>query len=101
MLDIYQTLEFNAIRLKIASFTQSEKGKSRILNLKMYEETILKEVLEFLDELVILNLRYGNLPILNSKDLEQMMAFALKGGTLDVLELEAIAYDVLISLKLI
>lgn len=101
MINIYEALEFHHILSSIAPFCESELGKKKILSLRMYGQGYLKDALLFLDELIILNTRYGKLPHLNSQDLSPMLDFAFKGGVLDVYQLEAVSYDVLIVNKLL
>jgi len=99
--NIYEVLEFNKISSTIASYAQSELGRASALNMSMLVEEQVKNELAILDEMMILNVRYGHLPMMSSSNLTKKVEYALKGGTLTAEDLEAIAHDVIITAKII
>ena len=101
MPNIYEVLEFNKISSTIASYAQSELGRASALNMSMLVEEQVKNELAILDEMMILNVRYGHLPMMSSSNLTKKVEYALKGGTLTAEDLEAIAHDVIITAKII
>ena len=101
MPNIYDVLEFSKIRTQIAAFSQSDLGKSKALSLEIVGKDLLASELAILDEMMVLNLRYGHLPMMTSANLAQKVEYALKGGTLTAEDLEAVAYDVIITGKII
>lgn len=101
MPNIYEVLEFNKISSTIASYAQSELGRASALNMSMLVEEQVRNELAILDEMMILNVRYGHLPMMSSSNLTKKVEYALKGGTLTAEDLEAIAHDVIITAKII
>lgn len=96
MQDIYQTFEFPLIKEKIRTYARSELGKELSLSISMISSVeALKIKLDFLDEIMSISLRYGLLPITHSKNLLPLIDFALKGGVLSIIDLEAVASDVI------
>ena len=98
---IYEVLEFGQIRKEIAAFAQSDIGRETSSNLVMLSKGELKNELAILDEMMVLNLRYGRLPMMSSTNLSQKVEYAFKGGTLTAEDLEAIAHDVIITGKIV
>ncbi|MFA6781203.1 MAG: endonuclease MutS2 [Bacilli bacterium] len=101
MSDIYKTLEFTQIRQKVTTYAQSEIGRANALTIAMLSKENLTQELNILDEMMVLNLRYGHLPMMSSSNLTQKVEYALKGGTLTPEDLEAIAHDVIITGKIV
>ena len=101
MPNIYDVLEFNKIRAEIANFCQSDIGRHRALSLSLVTKDLLNNELAILDEMMVLNVRYGHLPMMTSTNLTQKIEYALKGGILTAEDLEAVAYDVIITGKII
>ncbi len=97
---IYEVLDFNKIQKEISTFAQSDIGRDSALNLQMISHDNLKTELDILDEMMVLNLRYGRLPMMSSSDLSRKIEYAYKGGTLTAEDLEAIAHDVIITSKI-
>ena len=100
MLDIYQTLEIEKVLSEVSSFSKTEIGLSKIRNLKMLSEEEASKALALVNEMTSFVLRFGNIPILSSFDLEEFINTALKGGVLTALDLDHIASDVLTANKL-
>lgn len=100
MLDIYGTLEISKVLEEISSFSSTEIGKSKILNLKMLPLEEASKDLKLLSELDNFILKYGNVPIYSSFDLSNYIETALKGGVLTPLDLDHIALDVLNANKI-
>src|SRR5690554_5710257 len=100
MPNIYEVLEFNKISSLISSYAQSDIGRHSALNTQMLAKEELKDELAILDEMTVLNIRYGHLPMMSSSDLTKKVEYALKGGTLTAEDLEAIAHDVIITAKI-
>lgn len=99
MPDIYEILEFNKICHAVEVFAQSEMGRELVQKMAVLPKDQLANELAILDEMMVLNLRYGHLPLLTSSDLRKKVEYAIKGGTLTAEDLEAIAYDVIIANK--
>ena len=100
MPNIYEVLEFNKISSLISSYAQSDIGRHSALNTQMLAKEELKDELAILDEMMVLNIRYGHLPMMSSSDLTKKVEYASKGGTLTAEDLEAIAHDVIITTKI-
>ncbi|NCA97440.1 MAG: hypothetical protein EOM77_04640, partial [Bacteroidia bacterium] len=100
MPDIYDILEFDRIRHSVSQFAQSDMGREMALSLQVLPKQDLHSELLILDEMMVLNLRYGHLPLLTSSDLRKKVEYAIKGGVLTAEDLEAIAYDVIIATKI-
>jgi DNA mismatch repair protein MutS2 len=98
---IYDVLEFNQIRKDISAFAQSDIGREQSLNLQIVHADNLQKELDILDEMMVLNIRYGRLPMMSSSDLSRKIEYAFKGGTLTAEDLEAIAHDIIITGKIV
>ena len=101
MLDIYGTLEIQKILETISLNARSEIARNKILSLKMLQSK--KDVansLNYLNEMLSLLLRHGNLPISSSLDLSKYVSIAKKGGILSPLDLDHVATDILVSRKI-
>lgn len=101
MLDIYGTLEIHEVLELIASNAKSEIAREKILSLKMLSSK--KEVatsLIYLNEMLSLILRHGNLPISSSLNISKYVSTAKKGGTLSPLDLDHIANDIMVARKI-
>ncbi|MFA5421269.1 MAG: Smr/MutS family protein [Bacilli bacterium] len=100
MPDIYEVLEFIEIRQMISTYAQSDIGRESSLSLEMLNKENLGGELAILDEMMVLNIRYGHLPMMSSSNLTRKVEYALKGGTLTAEDLEAVAHDVIITAKI-
>lgn len=94
MLDIYGTLEINKVLNEIAFYSRSEIAKERILNLKMLSKEEIIPALKILDEMMSYLLRYGDIALSSSFNLEHYVNNAIKGGVLSINELDKIANDI-------
>lgn len=98
MQDIYEKFEFSKIAEKVASYTKTQGGKNKALSLHMFDNSIaLERELSFLDEMMAVLDRFGNLPITVSSDLEYAITLAKKGGCLGVTDLERVASDIILQ----
>ena len=95
MLDIYETLEISKILAEIATFSNSEIAKNRILNLKMLSKEEAKNDLEILDEMMSYLLRFPLIPLTTSFDLRPFVEASKKERVLSPIELEHIASDII------
>lgn len=101
MLDIYGTLEINAVLEEIANKTHSELAKDKVRTLKMLpSKKDVEHSLALLNEMLSLVLRHGELPIKSSLDISKYVSMAKKGGVLTALDLDNVANDILTALKL-
>ena len=101
MQDIYEKFEFSKITEKLASYTKTQGGKHRALELRMFDNSIaLERELEFLKEMISVMDRYGKLPIQVSSDLQYALTLAKKGGCLGITDLERVASDILLQADL-
>ncbi|HOC80917.1 MAG TPA: hypothetical protein PKK21_03485, partial [Bacilli bacterium] len=98
---IYDVLDFDKIRKDISAFAQSDIGREQSLNLQIVHADNLQKELDILDEMMVLNIRYGRLPMMSSSDLSRKIEYAFKGGTLTAEDLEAIAHDIIITGKIV
>ena len=82
MQDIYQTFEFYKIKESILEFSKSEVSKEKINDLTMFSslEEVSKELAK-LNEMISINLRFGNLPITNSANPLKLIDIAKKINT--------------------
>ena len=99
MLDIYGTLEISRVLDEVSSFSNTEIGKSKTINLKMLSLEEASKSLKLVSEMSDFVLRYGNVPISSSFDLTRFIDTALKGGILTPSDLDHIALDVLTANK--
>ena len=96
MQDIYEKLEFEKVREKIAKYAKTEIGKELATSLVMLPDADSnRKELSFLDEMISVFDRYGRVPLDVSSDLSKAVELAKKGGTLSIEELERTAHDVL------
>lgn len=96
MQDIYEKLEFEKVREKVANYTKTEVGKELATSLVMFPDSDSnRKELSFLDEMISVFDRYGRVPLDVSSDLSKAVELAKKGGTLSIEELERTAHDVL------
>ncbi len=102
MKDAYTALEFTLVKNQIKTFARGERARNMVEKLTMYEdrETLQRELF-VLDEMSSLILRYGNLPLSFSSDLTPYLALAQKGGTLQPIDFDHIAEDILTSLAIL
>ena len=96
MQDIYQTFEFYKIKESILEFSKSEVSKEKINDLTMLSslEEVSKELAK-LNEMISINLRFGNLPITNSANALKLIDIAKKTAILTPRDLNLIADDVI------
>lgn len=94
MLDIYQTLEISKVLTEIASFSNTELSKNKLLNQKMLSLDEASKYLTLVKEMSNFILKYGSIPIKASFDLTKFIDIASKGGVLSPLELDHIALDI-------
>lgn len=94
MLDIYQTLEISKVLTEIASFSNTELSKNKLLNQKMLSLDEASKSLTLVKEMSNFILKYGSIPIKASFDLTKFIDIASKGGVLSPLELDHIALDI-------
>lgn len=98
MLDIYGTLEIQKVLDQISEYSRSELARNKIRSLRMLtNKKEVEKALIYLDEMLSLIIRHGNLPITSSLDLSKYISTALKGGVLSPIELDNIANDISIA----
>ncbi len=102
MLDVYQTLEFNKIQEQILKFAKTERGKEKILSLKMSsdKDEIIRE-LSKLDEMMNLIRRFSPLPLTGSVHIIKLIELAKKTALLTPSDLNFILNDIETSEKII
>ena len=102
MLDVYQTLEFNKIQEQILEFAKTERGKEKILSLKMSsdKDEIIRE-LSKLDEMMNLIRRFSPLPLTGSVHIIKLIELAKKTALLTPSDLNFILNDIETSEKII
>lgn len=95
MENTFKTLEINKILEETLSYSKSELNESRILNIRPIEsfESLSRE-LKLTDEMMCLIMRFGQLPLTNSKNLASYLLMAKKGGILTPLDLDHVASDI-------
>lgn len=102
MQDIYITFEFDKILNSISELNKTEKGKEKILSLKMLSDK--KKVQQSLDELLemmsIIS-RFGQLPISSSANMLKIIDIAKKTYLLTPRDLSLVREDILTSQKII
>jgi len=102
MQNIYETFEFNKIRQAIAEFAKSELSKEYISSLEMFSSSeLVNTALAELNEMISINLRFGNLPISNSANAIKLINLAKKTNLLTCRDLSLIAEDVITINKII
>ena len=96
MQDIYQTFEFNKIKVHLLEYAKTELAKVYIDELKMFENIeAVKNALLDLNEVSSIIVRFGPLPINNSANALVLIDMAKKTGLLTPRDLHLIAEDVL------
>ncbi len=100
MQSIYESLEFAQVLAKVNEYTRSDIGKQLVSSIKIFsDQTALQRELDRLNEMMSQILRYGELPIENSANLQTIINNGLKTGLLAIHDLEKIAFDALITEK--
>lgn len=100
MLDIYGTLEIEKVLEEVASFSLTEIGKNKIRTLRILPKDDASYQLTLLEQMTNFILKYGALPLSSSFDLSKYIEIASKGGVLTPLDLDHVASDILIAIKL-
>ncbi|MCF0116764.1 MAG: endonuclease MutS2 [Bacilli bacterium] len=101
MFNSYKVLEFDRIKDMVCENIKTDIGKKYIQDLQAINDyTLLSRELLFVDEMMSLVNKYGNLPLSFSCDLLQLIDFAHKGGVLTPKDLDYFAEDALTANKI-
>ena len=88
-------LEFDALLKRILIYATSERAKDDLTNItpfSTYEQ--LEAALKQLDEMFTLIVKYGEIPFGVSTNLTPYLQYAVKGGLLNIKQLDEIAEDI-------
>lgn len=101
MQNIYQTFEFNKIKLSILEYSKTELGQEYIDSLEMMSSSKdVSNALEDLKEMMSIIVRFGVMPIATSANALKLIEMAKKTALLTPRDLNLIADDVLTSQKI-
>ena len=87
MQDSFAVLEIEKILSEVASYAKTEEGKDRLLSLRPYSETSLKEELLFQSDFITISPSLGGLSFGDGKNLRYPLSKTKKGGRMDQSEL--------------
>lgn len=97
-----EILQLVQIEENIKKYTKTQIGQDLTMSLEMMTDYLLIErELKFVDEVMLMITKYGNMPIMTSINLEPLLGFAHKGGILTPKDLNDFAEDISTSLKVI
>ena len=84
MQNIYQTFEFNKIKLSILEYSKTELGQEYIDSLEMMSSSKdVSNALEDLKEMMSIIVRFGVMPIATSANALKLIEMAKKSGKID------------------
>lgn len=101
MQNIYNTFEFNKIKLSISEYSHSELGKEYIDSLSMLKKEELIKEKEFMKEFSSVIIRFGLFPIKNSAKILNLINIAKKTYLLTPRDLYLIREDILLMGEII
>ncbi|MCF0116744.1 MAG: hypothetical protein HUJ61_01685, partial [Bacilli bacterium] len=101
MFDVYKVLEFDKVKEQVITYAHTELAKEYITSLEMLDNyTLLIRELAFVDEMMNMNGKYGNLPLSFSSNLSTLVEYAIKGGILTPRDLDFFAEDAITANKI-
>ena len=100
MQNVFDVLQFDLIKEKLAKFATSEGGRKTVFSLSFLKEDQLKEELSIMAEVISIFNVNGTIGLGSSIDLEKPLYLASKGATLPIEQIYAVGRDLLTYLEL-